>query len=176
MKTDAADNQALTAGTLIDGARMYAAAADAVNVKLPNALHVLSHLLGMSSELALKAYLRHHGVSDKELRKLGHDLRAIYARSRDLGLLYTGSRNFRLSVLGANYKARIFAYPEEANLVVIEPWSLREIVHDLITDIFIKIKGKATFDELRDQPGLCIQSDYSRNILPSAWANTEQSN
>lgn len=42
----------LTAGTLIDGARMYAASADAVNNTYPNALHVLSHLLGTSIELA----------------------------------------------------------------------------------------------------------------------------
>ena len=53
------------AGTLIDGARMYAASADAVNDKYPNALHVLSHLLGMSVELALKAYLVHKHVEKK---------------------------------------------------------------------------------------------------------------
>ena len=52
-------DEGLTAGTLIDGARMYAASADAVNDQYPNALHVLSHLLGMSIELALKAYLKH---------------------------------------------------------------------------------------------------------------------
>jgi hypothetical protein len=56
-------DEGLTAGTLIDGARMYAASADAVNDQYPNALHVLSHLLGMSIELALKAYLKHAGCS-----------------------------------------------------------------------------------------------------------------
>ena len=56
-------DETLTAGTLIDGARMYAAAADAVNDRYPNALHVLSHLLGMSIELALKAYIRDAGCS-----------------------------------------------------------------------------------------------------------------
>lgn len=54
----------LTAGTLIDGARMYAAAADAVNERMPNALHVLSHLLCTSIELALKAHLRHKGYDE----------------------------------------------------------------------------------------------------------------
>lgn len=52
-------------GTLIDGARMYAESADAVNDKYPNALHVLSHLLGMSTELALKAYLVRNFVTKK---------------------------------------------------------------------------------------------------------------
>ena len=176
MATVEPDSQALTPGTLIDGARMYAAAADAVNDRLPNALHVLSHLLGMSLELALKAYLRHHGVSDKELRKLGHDLGAIYDKAKELGLAYTGSRNFRLKVLSANYKARIFAYPEGAQIVVIEPWSLRELAHDLVTDVFAEIKGAAMLVELQDRPGLCVQSKYPENISPSAWAGGAQSN
>ena len=115
------DDDKRFAHTLIDGARMYAAAADAVNDKLPNALHVLSHLLGMSAELALKAYLKNNGVSTKELRKFGHDLGVLYEKSQEFGLTYTGSRNFRLRVLGANYKERIFAYPEEAQLTIINP-------------------------------------------------------
>ena len=56
-KTMDNDEQSRYAGTLIDGARMYAASADATNDKYPNALHVLSHLLGMSAELALKVYI-----------------------------------------------------------------------------------------------------------------------
>jgi hypothetical protein len=97
------DDDKRFAGTLIDGARMYAAAADAVNDKMPNALHVLSHLLGMSVELALKAYLKNNGVSTKLLRKLGHNLGGLYEKAQEFGLAYTGSRNFRLRVLGANY-------------------------------------------------------------------------
>jgi len=158
------------AGTLIDGARMYAAAADAVNDKLPNALHVLSHLLGMSVELALKAYLKNNGVSTKELRKLGHNLGALYEKAQEFGLLYTGSQSFRLQVLGANYEARIFAYPEEGNLSVINPRSLREVTQDLIADIFEQIKGKETLQELSREPGLVIQSNYPEDIEPSAWS------
>jgi hypothetical protein len=149
---------------------MYAAAADAVNDKLPNALHVLSHLLGMSVELALKAYLKNNGVSAKELRKLGHNLGALYEKAQEFGLAYTGSRNFRLQVLGTNYEARIFAYPEESQLIVINPSSLREITHELIVDIFGKIKGEAALHELSDQPGLMIQSEYPEDIVPSEWA------
>jgi len=162
------DDDKRFAGTLIDGARMYAAAADAVNDKMPNALHVLSHLLGMSVELALKAYLKNNGVSTKELRKLGHNLGGLYEKAQKFGLAYTGSRNFRLRVLGANYEARIFAYPEESQLVVINPSSLREITHELIVDIFGKIKGEAALQELSEQPGLMIQSEYPQDVVPSA--------
>src|SRR5262245_57513627 len=101
----------MTSGTLIDGARMYAAAADAVNDRYPNALHVLSHTLGMAIELALKAFLVHHGLTERDLRRIGHDLRELLLKAEAHGLARSGSRRFRLSVLGANYEERIFAYP-----------------------------------------------------------------
>jgi hypothetical protein len=84
----------LNSGTLVDGARMYAAAADAVNDKHPNALHVLSHLLGMSIELALKAYLKHHGCSEAKLKSLGHDLIKLFSETEKFGFyrkIQTGS-------------------------------------------------------------------------------------
>jgi hypothetical protein len=93
---------------------MYAAAADAVNDRYPNSMHVLSHLLGMSIELALKAFLLDAGRTERDLRKLGHDLRRQLEECESLGLTETGSRHFRLSVLGANYEERLFAYPEES--------------------------------------------------------------
>jgi len=163
------EKQIKYAGTLADGARMYAAAADATNDKYPNSLHVLSHLLGMSVELALKAYLIKSGITEKELRKSGHDLSLLYEKSQEFGLLYTGSRNFRLKVLGASYKARMFAYPQECNLNVINPRCLREITHDIIIEVFEDIKGKAMLNELADQPGLAILSEYSDSITPTAW-------
>lgn len=41
-----------------------------------------------SIELSLKAYLRHHGVTSRELRskKFGHDIRACYRKAKELGL------------------------------------------------------------------------------------------
>ena len=158
------------AGTLIDGARMYAASADAVNDKYPNALHVLSHLLGMSIELALKAYLVHNNVERKELRKLGHDLAALYDRAKDFGITDTGSRHFRLSVLGANYKMRIFAYPEAASPTVITPRSLRQISREIICEVFEAVKGPELTVGLEQQPGLAILSSYPETLVPSAWA------
>ncbi len=158
------------AGTLIDGARMYAASADAINDKYPNALHVLSHSLGMSVELALKAYLVLNGSTEKELRKLGHDLGALYEKAQEFGLLHAGSRNFRLKVLSANYQERIFAYPQEGNLTVINPSSLREITHEILIEVISAIKGEEMLNKLIDQPGLTILSKYSESINASAWA------
>jgi hypothetical protein len=170
-QTEAADHS-LTPGTLVDGARMYAAAADAVNDAYPNALHVLSHLLGMSIELALKAYLRHAGCTERELKKLGHDLPAIYNRAQEFGLDYTGSRTFVLFVLGWNYDERLFAYPREGVMTVIMPRRLREMAHELIEIAFRKIKGDALLDAMRAEPGLSIRSAYPEDVNASAWAVT----
>lgn len=45
-------------------------------------------LLTHGLELTLKAYLRHTGLTVEQLgaRELGHDLAALYAKSRELGL------------------------------------------------------------------------------------------
>jgi hypothetical protein len=164
------DLPSLTPGTLIDGARMYAAAADAVNERYPNMLHVLSHLLGMSVELALKAYLRRAGFSVKELRRFGHDVAGLLAAAEKVGLAHTGSRHFRLSVLGKNYVDRSFAYPQEAVLRVILPARLREIARELIEEVFISVHGEQRYKELRGEPGLCVRSEYADDLDASAWA------
>ena len=162
----------LTPGTLIDGARMYAAAADTANDRYPNSMHVLSHLFGVSIELALKAFLLNRGRTEQELRKIGHDLRRLLEECESLGLTETGSCYFRFAVLGANYQDRQFAYPEEAVLNTIIPRSLREIVNELIQELFISVKGEKLFTELQSQPGLCIQSVYPEDVNASAWAAT----
>jgi hypothetical protein len=150
----------LTPGTLIDGARMYAAAADAVNDKLPNSLHVLSHLLGTSIELALKAYLCNAGYSEQELRKIGHDLAMLFNHAVDHGLEWTGSRSSVLQVVGHNYRQRLFVYPQRGMMSVIMPWCLRQMANELIEHSFIAIKGKAEFEAHKNEPGLCIESKY----------------
>ena len=161
----------LTAGTLIDGARMYAAAADAVNDKLPNSLHVLSHLLGTSIELALKAYLRHSGYSEKQLVKIGHDLGKLLDHAVNHGLGRTGSRSFVLNVTGYNYRKRVFVYPERGVRTVM-PWRLRQMVDELIKDAFIAIKGKEVFEAHKTDPGLSIQSEYPDDLDASKWSDS----
>lgn len=166
-------DDSLTAGTLIDGARMYAAAADAVNERMPNALHVLSHLLCTSIELALKAHLRHEGYDERQLRKLGHDLRELFVHCSKHGLDYTGSRSFVLFVAGRNYRERLFVYPEAGVMNIILPRRLREMCRDLICDIFPRIKGVESFEALMNEPGIAILSAYPEDLNASAWAQKE---
>ena len=164
------DHETLTAGTLIDGARMYAAAADAVNDKYPNALHVLTHLLGMSLELAIKAYLRNAGYSKKQLRQLGHDLSKLLRHAEKYGMEITGSREFVFMVLGLNYSARIYAYPERGIINTILPCRLRQMTDEILEICFRKIKGDDLFEKLKNDPGLTIKSNYPDDIDASIWA------
>jgi hypothetical protein len=160
----------VNAGTLLDGARMYASAADAVNERHPNALHVLSHLLGMSIELALKAFLMHAGCSLDELKSAGHDLPALLYWAQEFGLEHTGSRDFVLNVLGANYQERLFAYPEEAMITVIMPWRLRQMADELINIAFVTVKGRSALAAMADEAGPAIHSKYPDDVNPSRWA------
>jgi hypothetical protein len=152
-----------TPETFLDGAAHYAAAADAVNDRHPDYWHVVNHLLGMSIELALKAYLLHHGYNEKQLRALGHKLKALFDEAVKLGLTETGSRSFRLVVHGANYARRLFAYPGFGNLHIIKPWSVREAADGIIAEVYVALRGEAAYEAVRSQPGLCVRSSYSRD-------------
>lgn len=164
----------LTPDTLLDGAQMYAASADAINEKLPNSFHVLSHCLAISIELALKAYLRSHGQTEKDLRTVGHDLAALLKEACSFGLDYTGSRNYVLSVAGHNYKKRLFSYPENGNIVVIMPWRLRQMADELIRVVFVHLYGCEKYEESKHEPGLQISSKYPEDICATNWKTPEK--
>lgn len=137
---------------------------------MPNALHVLSHLLGTSIELALKAYLRHRRYAEKELRSVGHGLRKLLEHCEKNGLTVTGSRSFVLAVTGHNYRERLFIYPEEGVMNVILPKRLRQMADELITKIFMEIKGVEVLENISTAPGLCIQSQYPDDTVSRGWA------
>ena len=165
------DSESLTPGTLIDGARMYAAAA--VNDRFPNSFHVLSQLLSMSLELALKAYLKKAGCTTKRLKALGHDLGRLFEETKLHGLEHTGSRNFVLNVTGALYKPRIFTYPEECLMHFIAPWRLRQMACELIEVGFRAVHGDDSYEKMKGEPGLAIQSVYPDDCEPNAWATNK---
>ena len=154
---------------------MYAAAADAVNDRFPNSFHVLSQLLAMSLELALKAYLRKVGYTKKQLKALGHNLGRLFKEAKQHGLEHTGSRNFVLHVTGALYMPRIFAYPEECRMNSINPGRLRQMASELIEVSFRAIHGDDRYEKLQKEPGLAIQSVYPENCEPSAWGTKASS-
>ena len=155
----------LTPESLLDGACEYAAAADAVNDRQPQAWHVITHLLGMSVELALKALLLHHGYDGKALRKLGHDLKRLFDAGVKHGLKNSGSREFRILMHGGHYKSRLFAYPANGTFGTILPWGVRELAQGIILEVFLDLHGSDALETSRSKPGLSIASKYERHGL-----------
>lgn len=164
----------ITPESLMDGARMFAAAADAVAAVYPNAFHVLSHMLGMSLELSLKAFLMKADYSERRLKTLGHDLGSLFDEAVREGLNYTGSRNFVLRVTGAVYSSRVFAYPAPASMHSIEPWRLREMARELIETSYRSVYGKDALERHKAEPGIAIRSSYTANCMPDSWATDFQ--
>jgi hypothetical protein len=163
---------ALTAGSLIDGARMYAASADAVNASLPSCVFPISHLLCTSIELSLKAFLRHKGATEDHLTKLGHDLSLTLKEAVAAGLLDTGSRMYVLAVVGRSYAARLFVYPEQGLMTSIETWRLRAMCHEILVEVYKAIKGESDDAAMSGHPGLCIQGHYPTDLpitAASGW-------
>lgn len=163
-------NHPLTAESLLDGARMYSAAADAVNDRMPNAFHVLSHLLGMSIELALKAYLRQRGTSESQLKCLGHDLKRLLDSAGEAGQNRSGCRNFVMTVTSEVYKQRVSAYPESGVVNAIAPFRLRQMARELIEEAVVAIYGGNGLERLQDAPGVVYASTYPEQVDPSSWA------
>jgi hypothetical protein len=165
-----ASEGALTPGTLIDGARMYATSADAVNARFPCCVFPISHLLCTSIELTLKAFLRRHGATEDRLMELGHDLSALLTEAIAAGLHDTGSRMFVLAVAGKNYAERLFVYPEQNPLGMqsIALYRLRAMCHELIVEVYAAINGADDAAKMKNEPGLCIQGTYPTDLPPMA--------
>ena len=45
---------------------------------------------------------------------------------------------------------------------------------ELIKLTFVAIKNEAVFENLKNDPGLCIQSEYPEDLDASAWAHPFQ--
>jgi hypothetical protein len=101
---------------------------------------------------------------------LGHDLGRLFDEAKLHGLEHTGSRNFVLRVTAALYSPRVFAYPVESVMSSIAPWRLRQMARELIEIGFRAVHGDGTFEKMKNEPGLAIQSIYPENSEPSAWA------
>lgn len=165
-----ASEGALTPGTLIDGARMYATSADAVNARFPCCVFPISHLLCTSVELSLKAFLRLHGATEDRLMELGHDLSALLTGAVAVGLHDTGSRMLALAVVGKNHAEKLFVYPEQNPLGMqsIALDRLRAMCHELIVEVFTAINGADDAAKRKNEAGLCIQGTYPTDLPPMA--------
>jgi hypothetical protein len=152
--------------TLLDAARSFAAAADATVARLgqpdaggPHYLTVL-FLLSQAIENALKAYLLIRGVSESELRQIGHDLPRVLARAEaaDWRTQHPADR-FLLKVIDGCYrKQKQLQYhrASEMTLPLLRP--VRELVHEYIGRLRTPLARNTT---LKDQPVTAATAGWS---------------
>lgn len=87
---------------------------------LPGTAWPLTFLAGQIVESALKAYLAKHGLPEEDLKRLGHDLMALWARAVMLGLSVFGGHPVwfvRLSELHSD--PHLIRYPMKLNGLVL---------------------------------------------------------
>jgi hypothetical protein len=126
--------------TLIDGARSFAAIADAGVVRLgrpdPGGPHYLTilFLLSQAIESALKSNLLIRGVTEAELMKIGHDLPRVLAQTEAAGWpTQHPADHFLLKVIDGCYrhqKQLQYQRAREMKLPLLRP--VRELAHEYI--------------------------------------------
>lgn len=113
------DQSRLTAAILWRHAREYAGAARLVHSHLKS--HEVSlpvyFLLGRAIELALKAYLRAHGVTKDDLRnRFGHRLKVLLKAAKSRGLLkdvsLSDTEQAQIRMLDRHYSRKALEYVE----------------------------------------------------------------
>jgi hypothetical protein len=126
--------------TLLDGARSFAAIADAAVARLgrpdasgPHYLTIL-FLLSQAIENALKSFLLIRGVTEKELIKISHDLPRVLARAETAGWRTPHPADrFLLKVIDGSYRSQKKLQYHRASamtLPLLRP--VRELVHEYV--------------------------------------------
>lgn len=96
-------------------------------------------LLGHSLELAFKAILLAHGISERRLRDLGHDLMAVVEAATKVlptGVLRLNEYDrARFEALAPFYRAKHFEYLEPGFMSLPLPRELFELTHRLVQQI-----------------------------------------
>lgn len=114
-------------------------------------------LYGQSIELALKAFLVSRGATDRELRKLGHDLSATLRKAqRDAAFAAVALTESDIGViewLSASYKAKDFSYLRPGYFSLPPLDYLTTFSSGLLTQVrpLIWRSVKAYIDSQRDQ-------------------------
>lgn len=95
-------------------------------------------LLGHSIELSLKAFLIAHGISDRELRALGHDLISTFdtvaATVRSSGRAWSTRDRARIELLSPAYDAKGLEYVMPGALTLPDPQELRVLAERLVSE------------------------------------------
>ena len=131
----ASDTLPTSAGSLLAGAREFAATlAILVSSGRSAPIRGTAFIAAHCVELALKSFLRAHGRSDEELRKVGHSLTTAWAEAVSAGLpLDRQPPSWCLLLESMHDVPYVLRYPpRNSGLVAPNPVELKTRVNDLI--------------------------------------------
>lgn len=119
-----------TSDNLMMCAKSFALSCEALSVKNDPAHDLSIMLLGLTSlELSFKAWMKHHGATERELRAISHDLRKAYDAAVRLGLGdRTGAVGEAVDILTPLNGGFIRYMPETVGFMGLSTKSLAELV------------------------------------------------
>jgi hypothetical protein len=136
---------------LLQNAVSFVAAADAyAAVDKLRDWFPLYFMFGQSAELALKAFALNKGANERELMKIGHDLVKALSRAQSDGLdvpaLFSADERAAIALLGKWHFEQVTRYPLLQSYAIPRPQVIREVLHKLITAVYIQIWGREVFE------------------------------
>jgi hypothetical protein len=148
------DNDKLFDGVLLQNAVSFCAAADAyAKADQLRDWFALYFLIGQSMELAFKAFAINKGATDKQLRRVGHDLIKALDQAEALRfgaeLKLTSADRASIGLLGKWHLEQLTRYPLLQGYSIPRPVLVREILGRIIEAVYVVIWGKAQFEHDR---------------------------
>jgi hypothetical protein len=164
----ATDNPRLSSGVLQGHAIQFVRAADLYAQADGHREWMPTYfLLGRGVELSLKALLLSAppGVSERDLRALGHDLMAALARAEDVGLApvepLDRQDRHALELLNSHYEVKLLEYPQQRMYAFPNPAVMRRPVDKILNAVHLRVWGEERYrlDRARATPGLVVPGE-----------------
>jgi hypothetical protein len=129
--------------SFVGGAANYIEAA-CILCDAGRAVEPIGLLASHGVELALKAYLLHREVTEKELRKIGHDLAELWMHARAKGLGIEGGPPYWVRVLGFAHGTPYHLYrypPDRVASAIPEAQELKRTLADFLCVVTAAVRN-----------------------------------
>lgn len=130
---------------LISSGLSYCKAAELLHLSDPNSVEWAPcfAIVGLAIEVGLKGYLREHGMSEAQQRRLGHDLADAFRQAVSHGFKPSHPLQEALAVeLSPHYKDMSLRYQIGASLDLPVVKDVIEVARSLIHDLYVQTRVK----------------------------------
>ena len=132
-----------SARSYLDGATRYVEAAG-ILCDTARSLDPIGLVASHGVELGLKAYLLHRGMTERELRDIGHDLAELWMRARVKGLEIEYGPPYWVRVLSVAHGRPHLLYrypPERVASAIPDPQELKRALSEFLHRVSLAIAG-----------------------------------